>query len=360
MEIALIVLAVAVVVAAAILAFALRKPAAPIAIEPPRPDPRIDTLIAEQGKIGGQFSQTLEAQAQLQKALGERIDALNQRLGETLTDSATKTAATISSIGERLTVIDEAQKNISALSGHVVGLQQVLSNKQARGAFGQGRMESIIADAFPAGMYEFQATLSNGSRPDCTIKLPGTKTVIIIDSKFPMECFTALNAAVTDVDRRAAEARVRSDIGKHVKDIASKYLIPGETQTPALMFVPSESIYAELYDGFLDVIQKAQVAQVTIVSPNILNLVVSTIQAMLKDTRMREQANMIQREVGALTKDVRLLGERVEKLQRHFNQADGDIKDILVSASKISSRGEKIGNVELPSPDVAQPRLTSD
>lgn len=360
MELGLIALGIAIVAAAAVVAFALRGRGTPAPIEPPRPDPRLDDVIRGQGSIAGQFQQALASQARLQTMLAERIEALDKRLGESLTDSATKTAATISSIGERLTTIDEAQKNISALSGHVVSLQQVLSNKQARGAFGQGRMESIIADAFPAGIYEFQATLSNGSRPDCTIKLPGTKTVIVIDSKFPLECFTALGTATTEGERRAAEARVRSDVGKHVKDISGKYLIPGETQTPALMFVPSESIYAELYDGFLDVIQKAQIAQVTIVSPNILNLVVSTIQAMLKDTRMREQADMIQKEVGALTKDVRLLGERVEKLQRHFNQADGDIKDILVSAGKIASRGEKIGNVELPIPDNAQPRLTAD
>ena len=350
MDIAYLILAAALIVAAAIVAFALRRPAAP---ETAKPDPRFDTLIAAQGEIKGQFSQTVAQQAELQRTLTEQMNALRAQLGVSLTDSATKTAATIAGIGERLTVIDEAQKNISALSGHVVSLQQVLSNKQARGAFGQGRMESIIADAFPVGVYEFQATLSNGARPDCTIKLPGSKTVIIIDSKFPLECFTALAVAANDGERRAAEARVRADIGKHVKDIAGKYLIPGETQTPALMFVPSESIYAELYDGFLDVIQKAQSAQVTIVSPNILNLVVSTIQAMLKDTRMREQANLIQKEVGALVSDVKRLGDRVENLQRHFNQAETDIKDITVSTTRIVSRGDKIGNFDLTPPDAA-------
>lgn len=346
MELGLILLAGAVVIAAFVLALTLRRPsAAPEA----RPDPRLDTLLTAQGNIAGQFQQTVEAQ----RTLSERLDALSKQLGSSLRENTDKTAETLGGIQTRLSVIDEAQKNISALSGHVVSLQQVLSNKQARGAFGQGRMESIIADAFPVGVYEFQATLSNGARPDCTIKLPGTKTVIIIDSKFPLECFTALAVATNDAERRMAEARVRADIGKHVKDIAGKYLIPGETQTPALMFVPSESIYAELYDGFLDVIQKAQTAQVTIVSPNILNLVVSTIQAMLKDTRMREQANLIQKEVGALVGDVKRLGDRVEALQRHFNQAETDIKDITVSTAKIVSRGDKIGNFELSPPDSA-------
>ncbi len=344
MELGLILLAGAVVIAAFVLALTLRRP--PTAPEV-RPDPRLDTLLTAQGNIAGQFQQTVEAQ----RTLSERLDALSKQLGSSLKENTDKTAETLGGIQTRLTVIDEAQKNISALSGHVVSLQQVLSNKQARGAFGQGRMESIIADAFPTGIYEFQATLSNGARPDCTIKLPGTKTVIVIDSKFPLECFTALAAATNDAERRTAEARVRADIGKHVKDIAGKYLIPGETQTPALMFVPSESIYAELYDGFLDVIQKAQTAQVTIVSPNILNLVVSTIQAMLKDARMREQANLIQKEVGALVGDVKRLGDRVENLQRHFNQAETDIKDITVSTAKIVSRGDKIGNFDLSPPE---------
>src|SRR5262249_55424143 len=149
-----------------------------------------------------------------------------------------------------------------------------------------------------------------------------------------------------------------------VNDIAGKYLIAGETQTPAIMFVPSESIYAELHDGFADVIQKAHRAQVIVVSPNILMLAINTMQTVMKDARMREQASQIQKEVGTLIKDVHLLGDRVEKLQRHFNQADGDLKDILVSASKIASRGEKIEKVELSAPEIAaappRPRLVGE
>jgi DNA recombination protein RmuC len=353
MDIALIVLGIAIVAAAGILAFALRGRAQPAPLEPPRPDPRIDTLIAEQGRIGGQFAQTLAAQAALQASLGDRIDALNQRLGQTLSENAEKTAATISGIGERLSVIDKAQENISALSGQVVSLQQVLSNKQARGAFAQSQMEEIVRDGLPPTLYEFQATLSNRNRPDCVIRIPGNKALLVIDSKFPLECFTLLRAAVTDEERKAALARVRTDVSKHVSDIAEKYLIPGEVQTPAIMFVPSESIYAELHDGFSDVIQKAHRSQVIVVSPNILMLAISTIQTVMKDARMREQANLIQKEVGALMNDVRLLGDRVEKLQRHFNQADGDIKDILTSAGKIGGRAEKIRNVELGPADGA-------
>jgi DNA recombination protein RmuC len=344
MELGLILLAGAVAIVAIVLALTLRRPAAPLL---PPPDPRLDTVIAAQGGITERFQQTLEAQAQLQKALSERIDALNLRLGESLSDSATKTAETLGGIQTRLSVIDEAQKNISALSGQVVSLQQVLSNKQARGAFGQAQMEEIVRDGLPTSLYDFQFTLSNRSRPDCVIRIPGNMALIVIDSKFPLEGFESLRGAATEEERKAAAAQVRADVGRHVADVAQKYLIPGEVQTPAIMFVPSESIYADLHEGFADVIQKAHRAQVIVVSPNILMLAINTIQTVMKDARMREQASLIQKEVGVLVQDVKRLGERVLNLQRHLGQAEGDIKDIGVSAEKIVSRGEKIRNVEL-------------
>jgi DNA recombination protein RmuC len=352
MDIAFLVLAVSLLLSAALVAFALlrRKPEREPTVVP---DPRLDHVIEAQGKIAGQFSQTLQAQVALQKSLSDRIDHLNARLGETLQETASKTAETLGGIQTRLSVIDEAQKNIVQLSGEMVSLKDILSNKQARGAYGQAQMETIIRDAMPAGAYEFQATLSNRNRPDCVIRLPGSASAIVIDSKFPLECFEALKKAAGDDEKKLCLARVRADVLKHVKDIAEKYLIPGEVQSPAIMFVPSESIYAELHDGFADVIQKAHRAQVAIMSPNILMLAINTVLTVMKDARMREQASEIQREVGALTKDVHLLTERVEKLQRHFNQADGDLKDILISAGKIASRGERIEKVEL-SPNEAQ------
>src|SRR4051812_903840 len=235
MELALILLAVAVVAAAAILAFAQRRP---VVVEPALPDPRLDTLLTKQGEIGGQFSATVAAQEALTRLLGERLEALEKRVGENLTDSATKTAASIAGIGERLTVIDEAQKNISALSGQVVSLQQVLSNKQARGAFGQAQMEEIVRDGLPTSLYDFQFTLSNRNRPDCIIRIPGNTALLVIDSKFPLEAFHALRRATTDEEKKTALAQVRASVSKHVTDIADKYLIPGEVQTPAIMFVP--------------------------------------------------------------------------------------------------------------------------
>ena len=349
MELALILLAVAVVAAATILAFARPKP---LAAEPAH-DPRLDTLLAKQGEIGGQFNATVAAQEALTRTLGERLEALEKRMGDSLTDSATKTAASIAGIGERLVVIDEAQKNISSLSGHVVGLQQILANKQARGAFGQAQMEEIVRDGLPSTLYDFQFTLSNRNRPDCVIRIPGNKALLVIDSKFPLEGFAGLREAASEEEKKAALAQVRATVSKHVSDIAEKYLIPGEVQTPAIMFVPSESLYADLHDSFGDVIQKAHRANVIVVSPNILMLAINTIQTVMKDARMREQADLIKKEVGALLNDVRLLSDRVSKLQSHFNQADSDIKNILISTGKITGRAEKIEKVELAPPEGA-------
>jgi DNA recombination protein RmuC len=323
---------------------------------------KLRELAAAQSEIAGRFSQAIESQAksqsELQRAVAERLEALDKRLGDNLKETASKTAETLGGLQTRLSVIDEAQKNLADLSGQVVSLQQILANKQARGAWGQGQMESIIRDALPPGLYEFQAKLSNNSRPDCLIRLPGSRCAIVIDSKFPLEAFSVLKNAATDLEKRAAEARVRADVGKHVRDIADKYIIAGETQSPAIMFVPSESLYAELHDAFSDVIQKAQRAQVIVVSPNILLLAINTVQTVMKDARMREQASLIQKEVGLMLNDVRLLSERVGKLETHLGQAEGDIKNILTSTAKVTNRAEKIERVELTGPQAA-PQLTA-
>lgn len=318
---------------------------------------RLRELAAAQNEIAGRFSQAIESQSRsqtdLQRAVAERLEALDNRLGENLKESAAKTAETLGGLQLRLELIDTAQKNLMDLSGQVVGLQQILSNKQARGAYGQGQMEAIVRDALPAGVFEFQATLSNKNRPDCLIRLPGSSTAIVIDSKFPLEAFESLKSAGSDTEKRAAEARVRADVGKHIRDIAEKYLIPGETQAPAIMFVPSESLYAELHDSFSDLIQKAQRAQIIVVSPNIFMLAINTVQTVMKDARMREQASLIQKEVGLLLNDVRLLSDRVGKLQAHLGQAEGDIKNILISAGKVVGRAERIERVDLQPSDRA-------
>jgi DNA recombination protein RmuC len=360
MDAAYLILAISLILSAALVAFALlrRKPVSAPAIAP---DPRLDHVIAAQGQIVGQFKQTVAAQAELQRTLSEQIDALNRRVSATLADSATKTAATITGIGERLTVIDEAQKNITSLSSQVVSLQEILSDKQTRGAFGQDRMEAIVADQIAPDQYEFQATLSNGSRPDCAIRLPNVKGVIVVDSKFPLEAYEALRQAA-DGDRKASLARLKADVQKHVKDIAEKYLIPGEVQTPAIMFVPSESIYAELHISCSEVVQRARRMQVVIVSPHIFMLAINTIQTLMRDAKMREQANKIQLAVVELLQDVKRLGERIGNLRSHFDRTNKDDAEIETSMKRIEARAARIEQVELALPEDANgaepPKLT--
>ncbi len=355
MDIAFIILAVALVAAAAIVAFALRRPQAP-PLEA-KPDPRLDTVIEAQGKIAGQFQQTVAAQAELQRTLAERIDALNKRLGETLSEGTAKTGETLKNIGERLAVIDEAQKNITALSDRMVSLQDILSDKQARGAWGQDRMEDIVRDQLPPDLYQFQAKLSNNTEPDCIIRVPGMAAAIVIDAKFPLEAFEALRLAANDGEQKTAAAQLRSDVQKHIGDIAKKYLIPGEVQSPALMFVPSESIYAELHHVFPDVLQRARRAQVVIVSPHILWLAVNTIRPLMRDAKMREQAHEIQKEVALLLKDVKLLAERVGDLRTHFERTSKDLGEIEKPMGRIAARAGRIEAVELSAPETDKPVL---
>ncbi len=231
------------------------------------------------------------------------------------------TVENLDKLNERLAVIDNAQKNITDLASQVTSLQDVLSNKQTRGAFGQGRMEAIVQDGLPKGAYEFQHTLKNGKRPDCVVFLPDQRP-LVIDAKFPLEAVTALRDAKSEDERKFAARQVRQDVMKHVTDISDRYLIAGETQDIALMFVPSESVYAELHDGFDDVVQKAYRLQVMLVSPTLLMLAIQVIQQIQKDARMREAADQIHDEVGHLMNDVSLLGDRVRKLQSHFNAVE--------------------------------------
>jgi DNA recombination protein RmuC len=317
----------------------------------PQPDPVADQRLAElNAKIGAMGELLAGAQARLQETVNQRLDAVTQNLGESLKTSTKHTSEHLQQLHARLAVIDSAQKNITDLASQVTSLQQVLANKQSRGAFGQAQMEAIISDRLPKECYEFQATLSNRSRPDCCIYLPAAPA-LVIDAKFPLEAVTAFREAASEDDKKAAMARVRQDVTRHIGDIAEKYLIPGETQDMALMFVPSESIYCELYDHFDDQFQKAYRAKVTIVSPSLLMLAVQVIQQIRKDAKLREAADRIVKEVGLLVADVGRLKERVDNLDRHFGQASKDIAQIVTSADKILSRGERIREVEFDEED---------
>src|SRR5215475_6878193 len=312
----------------------------------PLPDPAAEQRMADlNARVQVMGELLAKAQVQLQQTVHERLDAVTARLGESMQISTKHTAEHLQQLHARLAVIDGAQKNITDLASQVTSLQTVLANKQSRGAFGQARMEMIIQDGLPKDCYEFQATLTNRARPDCVVHLPDGPS-LVIDAKFPLEAVTAFREAKNEDERKLAIARVRADIAKHIGDIAAKYLIPGETQDMALMFVPSESIYAELYDSFDDIFQKAYRSKVIIVSPSLLMLAIQVIQQIRRDARMREAAGKILAEVGLLAADVNRLRDRVENLDKHFGQASGDIKQILVSADKIVSRGERIQDVE--------------
>jgi DNA recombination protein RmuC len=291
-----------------------------------------------------------KGQSQLQHAVGERLDAVSHRMNQSMATTTQQTVERLQGLHERLAVIDRAQKNISELSSQVTSLQNVLGNKQQRGAFGQGRMEIIIQDALPKGSYEFQYTLPNRTRPDCCIFLPDQRP-LVIDAKFPLEAVTAFREATNDDERKQAAVRLRSDVAKHVADISSKYLIPGETQDLAFMFVPSESVYAELHETFDDIVQKAFRAKVVIVSPSLLMIAIQVIQQIQRDSRMREAADQIHVEVGHLLEDLRRMRERVLKLKSHFTQADEDVRQILLSSEKIEKRGARMTEVEFAEDD---------
>jgi DNA recombination protein RmuC len=315
----------------------------------PAEDSQVAELARLQAETAGRIDAMREAlagrQAELARAVNERLDSVAHHLSQSMTATREHTAGHLQKLNERLAVIDGAQKHITDLATQVTTLQSVLANKQQRGAFGQGRMELIIQDGLPKGCYEFQFTLSNRSRPDCAIFMPDQRP-LVIDAKFPLEAVTALRDAKTEEERKLAAARVRADVGKHVADIAEKYLIPGETQELALMFVPSESLYAELHDGFDDVVQKAFRANVVIVSPSLLMLAIHVIQQILKDARMRAAAVKSHAEVGLLMDDLERLHGRVVNLQKHFSQTNEDVRQILISAEKVEKRGARIKDVE--------------
>ena len=318
-------------------------------------DDKVAELTRIQSEMTGRMRTIAEVfgtrQSDFVRMISERIDGLQHRVGQGLEASTRHQTENLSRLNERLAVIDAAQQNLTSLTGEIVGLKDILSNKQARGAYGQGRMEAIIRDGLPPSAFEFQATLSNRTRPDCLVRLPGDERRLVIDAQFPLEGFTLFREAKGDEARTRAGAKVRNDMLVHVKDIAEKYLIPGETQDIAMLFVPAESIYADLAEHFDDVVQKAHRARIVIVSPSLLTLAIQVMQAIVRDARIREEAQVIQVEVQKLLEDVERLDARVAKLDSHFRQAQDDVSQIRVSADKIVKRGQKIETLEFDETD---------
>lgn len=311
----------------------------------------MNALLKIQAEMQGRMQTMAEIfgrrQAELNQSIRDQLNGMTNSLGQTINAQTKSTHENLARLQERLAVIDTAQNNIQSLAGQVVQLQAILSNKQTRGAFGQGRMEAIIADGLPKNAYAFQATLSNGTRPDCLVFMPNHAPSLVIDAKFPLEAWNAMREAATPDQKQLAERQFQSDMDTHIKAIAGKYLISGETQDTAFMFVPSESIFATIHEDFEAVVQKANRARVIIVSPSLLMLSIQVVQAIMKDARMREQAHLIQSEVGHLMEDVVRLDDRVRKLQSHFMQTSKDIDDILITTGKVKRRGNRIEGLDL-------------
>ena len=324
-----------------------------------------ETIAAGQNDLAGRLAHITETgaapQAALTKTLNERLDAVSKQLGETLDKSAEKSTKTMTDLRERLARIDVAQKNIVELSSQVVSLQDLLSNKQARGAFGEIQLNDLVTSILPPSAYQFQVTLGNGTRCDCLLTLPNPPGAIAIDAKFPLESYHALRNAGDDGERKVAARAFRAAMKKHIDDISSKYIVPGETAESAFMFLPSEAVYAELHANFVDVVEKSYRARVWIVSPTTLMATLNTVRAVLKDARMREQAGVIQTELLTLLKDVERLDDRVGKLQRHFSQTTEDIRQIRISTDKVTSRAGRIEDIQLedasPAEAIEGPRL---
>ena len=321
---------------------------------------RLTDMLRAQAEASGRVDAMTQAlagrQADMARAVNERLDSVTHRVGQSMEQSTRNTMDSLRVLHERLGIIDNAHKNLTDLTTQVTTLRDVLANKQSRGAFGQARMEAIVQDGLPKGSYEFQYTLSSGKRPDCVVFLPDQRP-LCIDAKFPLEAMTALHDARTEDERKIATQRLRADVMKHVSDIADKYLIAGETQDTALMFVPSESVYAEIHDGFDDVVQKAYRARVVLVSPSLLMLAIQVMQQILRDARMRDAADQIRTEVLNLGDDLGRLRERVLKLQKHFSDVNEDVRQILISADKIEKRAGRIEELDFSKEPAEAPRL---
>jgi len=274
------------------------------------------------------------------------MSELQDRMKESLQGNTVKTTESLTQLQERLKVIDKAQDNITRLSGDVLSLQDILSNKQTRGAFGEIQLTDIVSKALPKDSYDLQATLSNGKRADCLIHLPNPPGPIVIDSKFPLEAYEALRRAETQEALTLAARAMKTAVRAHIKAISEKYIIEGETADGALMFLPSEAVYAELHANFSEVVREGFEARVWIVSPTTCMATLNTMRAILKDARMREQAGAIRKELHLLSADVGRLGDRVANLDRHFHQASKDISEIKISAEKAGNRAKRLDNFD--------------
>ena len=332
----------------------------------PAPDPMVQkiTETVEQmaraqseltGRLDGMAAAQETARGELTRTMTEQLTQVSKTVADNLKDTGERTTRTLGDLGQRLSLIDKAQQEITALSGQVVELQHILDNKQARGAFGEAQLNDIVTDGLPESAYAFQHSLSNGKRADCLIRLPNPPGPVVVDSKFPLEAYRRLTSAANDAERDAAKRLLENDVKKHIQDIAEKYIIPGETAESAILFLPSESVYAEINIQLPKLVEASRKARVYMAGPDNLMLLLHTVRAILRDARMHEAAGLIQTQVDLMMKDVHRLEDRVVKLATHFSQAEKDISDIQTSTGKIISRGNKIDEIEVLDADEATP-----
>jgi len=322
---------------------------------------RLDQMAGSQAGTLAEMLARLQAQeGALAKLLEERLDQVASRVNDTLEKTAKAQSTSLGELRERIARIDAAQVNINELSSQVVSLNQILSNKQERGAFGEIQLQDLVQNVLPPSAYEFQAQIGAGKRVDCLLMLPMPPGPIAIDAKFPLESYKALRAATDEAQRQLAMRAFKTDMQKHIADIAEKYIVPGETAEQALLFLPSEAVYAELHANFGDVVEQSYRKRVFIVSPTTLWATLNTIRAVLKDVRMRELAGVVQKEVHVLLEDVRRLGERVDNLQKHFTDANEDIRQIGISRDKVTKRAERIEELEFETPGAPAPLAGSE
>ena len=310
----------------------------------------VQALSDGQQQLAGGLNHVSEAQsasqARVLQLMEQRLADVTKAMNDNLQGTATRTARSLGELQQRLETIDKAQANIEKLSGDVLSLQDILSNKQTRGAFGEIQLNDIVAKALPSDSYSMQVTLSNGKRADCLIHLPNPPGPIVIDSKFPLEAYEALRRAETQYELNEAAKALRTAVRVHIKAISEKYLIEGETADGALMFLPSEAVYAELHANFPELVREGFDARVWIVSPTTCMATLNTMRAILKDARMREQAGAIRKTLRLLHRDVELVVQRVGKLDTHFRQAREDVESIGVAAERAGKRAAKLDNFD--------------
>lgn len=296
-----------------------------------------------------QHASALTAHLQLlTEEIRNHLHSLTQQVNHKLTEGFEKTSSTFIDVVKRLTIIDEAQKKITELSNHVVSLQDVLVDKKARGAFGEVQLSTLISNMIPATHFQMQYTLSNQKRADCILFLPEPSGNVVIDAKFPLETYQRLiNADPGTMEKKSLQQQFRQDIQKHIKDIADKYIIPNETTDGAMMFIPAESIFAEIHANYPDLISLSQRLKVWLVSPSTLMAVLTTAKAVLKDDATRKQVHIIQKHLQALADDFQRFEKRMDKLSKHINLAHQDVSEVNTSAKKITSRFQKIESVDI-------------